>query len=204
STLSSYMSQAATRALPNDVVEKTKHVILDTLAAMISGSELPPGKFAIQFARAYKGEKIATIAASNLLCGPIEAALVNGMLAHSDETDDTHSFSQSHPGCSVVPAALAVGEQFGIDGTRFMRAVTLGYDIGTRVTITLGRLPYMAETHRSTHAICGTFGSAAAAACAANLTQQQMRWLLSYTGQQTSGLASWQRDTDHSEKAFDF
>lgn len=202
--LSAYMAEAGTRPLPNDVIEKTKHVILDTFAAMISGSELPPGKFAIQFARAYKGEKISTIAASNILCGPMEAALVNGMLAHSDETDDTHSFSQSHPGCSVVPAALAVGEQFGIDGPRFMRAVALGYDIGTRVTITLGRLPYMAETHRSTHALCGTFGSAAAAGCAANLNVQQMRWLLSYTGQQASGLASWQRDTDHIEKAFDF
>jgi 2-methylcitrate dehydratase PrpD len=204
SALSKYMSQAGTRELPNAVAEKTKQAILDTMAAMISGSELPPGKFAIQFAQAYKGEKISTIAASNILCGPMEAALVNGMLAHSDETDDTHSFSQSHPGCSVVPAALAVGEQFGIDGPRFMRAVALGYDIGTRVTITLGRLPYMAETHRSTHAICGTFGSAAAAACAANLSEKQMRWLLSYTGQQTSGLASWQRDTDHIEKAFDF
>ena len=204
STLSSYMSAAGARRLPDAAAEKTKHVIIDTLAAMISGSELPPGRFAIQFARNYKGEKIATVAASNVVCGPIEAALANGMLAHSDETDDTHSFSQSHPGCSVVPAALAAGEQFGIDGTRFMRAVALGYDIGTRVTITLGRLPYMAETHRSTHAICGTFGSAAAAACAANLSTQQMRWLLSYTAQQTSGIATWQRDTDHIEKAFDF
>jgi 2-methylcitrate dehydratase PrpD len=70
--------------------------------------------------------------------------------------------------------------------------------------MTLGRLPYMAETHRSTHALSGTFGSAAAAACAANLNGQQMRWLLSYTAQQASGLASWQRDTDHIEKAFDF
>src|SRR3989441_12239109 len=102
--------------------------------------------------------------------------MANGMLAHSDETDDTHPFSQSHPGASVVPAALAAGEQFGIDGTRFMRAVALGYDIGTRVTIALGSLSYMAETHRSTHAICGTFGSAAAAGCAANLTAKQMRW----------------------------
>jgi 2-methylcitrate dehydratase PrpD len=203
-TLSTYMSDAATRKLPDAVVEKTKHAILDTLAAMISGADLPPGRFAIQFARAYKGEKIATVAASNVLCGPIEAALANGMLAHSDETDDTHPFSQSHPGCSVVPAALATGEQFGIDGTRFLRAVALGYDIGTRITITLGRLPYMAETHRSTHALCGTFGSAAAAGCAANLSTQQMRWLLSYTAQQASGLASWQRDTDHIEKAFDF
>jgi 2-methylcitrate dehydratase PrpD len=204
STLASYMSEAATRKLPDAVIEKTKHVILDTLAAMISGSELPPGRFAIQFARGYKGEKTSTVAASNILCGPIEAALANGMLAHSDETDDTHPFSQSHPGCSVVPAALAVGEQSGIDGNRFLRAVALGYDIGPRVTITLGRLQYMAETHRSTHSLSGTFGSAAAAGCAAGLNAKQMRWLLSYTAQQASGLASWQRDTDHIEKAFDF
>ena len=79
---------------------------------MISGSQLPPGKFALGFARLYQGDKVATIPASNLLCGPIEAALVNGMLAHSDETDDTHPPSQSHPGCSVVPSALAAGEKF--------------------------------------------------------------------------------------------
>jgi 2-methylcitrate dehydratase PrpD len=203
-TLAAYMSEASARKLPDEVVEKTKHVVLDTFAAMISGSDLPPGRFAIQFARGYKGDRVSTVAASNVLCGPIEAALANGMLAHSDETDDTHPFSQSHPGCSVVPAALAVGEQSAIDGNRFLRAVALGYDIGPRVTITLGRLPYMAETHRSTHAISGTFGSAAAAGCAAGLNAKQMRWLLSYTAQQTSGLASWQRDTDHIEKAFDF
>jgi 2-methylcitrate dehydratase PrpD len=203
-TLSEYMAAAGSRALPEPVVEKTKHMILDTLAAAISGSDLPPGRFAITFARTYGGEKISTVVASNVLCGPIEAALANGMLAHSDETDDTHPPSQSHPGCSVVPAALAVGEKRDIDGQRLMRAVALGYDIGTRFTATLGKLQYMADTHRSTHALAGTFGSAAAAACAASLNAQQMRWLLSYTGQLASGLASWQRDTDHVEKSFDF
>ena len=137
-------------------------------------------------------------------CGPIEAALANGMLAHSDETDDTHPPSQSHPAASIVPSAMAMGEKFGVDGTRMIRSVVFGYDIGPRVTATLGKLQYMVATHRSTHALSGTFGSAAAAACAAGLKQQQMRWLLSYTAQQASGLASWQRDTDHIEKAFDF
>src|SRR5690242_9756334 len=145
--LSSYMGEAAARALPEEVTEKTKHLILDTLAAMISGSELPPGRFALQFARAYGGEKVATVVASNIVCGPIEAALANGMLAHSDETDDTHPPSQSHPGCSVVPAALAVGEKFGCDGVRFLRAVALGYDVGTRVSATLGKLQYMVASH---------------------------------------------------------
>jgi 2-methylcitrate dehydratase PrpD len=202
--LSTYMSEAAARGLPDGVVEKTKHMIVDTLAAMISGSELPPGRFAINFARAYKGDRIATVVGSNILCGPMEAALANGMLAHSDETDDTHPPSMSHPGCSTIPAALAAGERFNISGRQFLRAVALGYDIGTRVTATLGRLEYMSDTHRSTHAICGTFAAAAAAGCAANLNTRQMRWLLSYTAQQASGTAAWQRDTDHIEKAFDF
>jgi 2-methylcitrate dehydratase PrpD len=203
-TLSTYMAEAARRPLPDAVVEKTKHMILDTLAAAISGSELPPGQFAINFARSYGGERIAAVAGSTVVCGPIEAALANGMLAHSDETDDTHPPSQSHPGCSVVPAALAVGEKWGIDGQRFMRAVALGYDVGPRFTATLGKIQYMVESHRSTHALSGTFGSAAAAACAAGLNAQQMRWVLSYTAQLASGLASWQRDTEHVEKAFDF
>lgn len=202
--LSEYMAAAAARELPEAVVARCKEVILDTLAAMISGSELPPGRFAIRFARSYGGEKTSTVVASDLACGPIEAALANGILAHSDETDDTHPPSQSHPGCSVVPSALAVGEKFGIDGTRMLRAVALGYDIGPRVTETLGRIAFMTKTHLSTHAISGTFGSAAAASCAAGLNAQQMRWMLSYTAQQASGLASWQRDTDHIEKAFDF
>ncbi len=204
SRLSTYMSEAGDRELPEEVVEKTKEMILDTIAAMVSGSQLPPGRFAIQFARSYGDAKVASVAGSDVLCGPIEAALVNGMLAHSDETDDTHPASLSHPGCSVVPAALSAGERFGAAGMRFLRAVALGYDVGTRVTITLGESQYRVETHRSTHGIAGNFGAAAAAGCMARLNARQMRWLLSYAAQEASGLASWQRDTEHVEKAFDF
>src|SRR5215831_10487065 len=93
-TLSAYMAAARDRALPAEVVEKAKHHILDTLAAMISGSTLPPGKLGIEFARAHQGDKVATIPATNIVCGPMEAALANGLLAHSDETDDSHAPSQ--------------------------------------------------------------------------------------------------------------
>jgi 2-methylcitrate dehydratase PrpD len=203
-TVSAYMASAGNRTLPAEAAEKTKQHILDTLAAMISGSQLPPGKFDLKFAAAYAGAKTCTVVASNLLAGPMEAAMVNALLAHSDETDDTHPRSQSHPGASVVPSALAAGERFGISGARFVNAVALGYDIGTRFDMVLGKLQYMAKTHRSTHGLCANFGSAAAAGCAAGLDARQMRWLLSYAAQQASGLASWQRDIDHIEKAFDF
>lgn len=202
--LSSYMSGAAARALPAEAIEKAKQHILDTLAAMVSGAELAPGRVAIQFARSHPGEKVATVAASNIVCGPIQAAFSNALLAHSDETDDSHAPSQSHPGCSIVPAALAAGEQFGIDGPRFLRAVVLGYDVGPRVTMTIGVPGFQSANHLNTHAIAGTFGSAAAAGSAAGFNAQQMRWLLDYAAQQASGIKAWERDTDHIEKAFVF
>jgi 2-methylcitrate dehydratase PrpD len=203
-TLSAYMSDAANRPLPDEVVEKTKHHILDTLGAMVSGSKLLPGQRALQFAQAYGGKEISTVVASNIVCAPVEAALTNGMLAHADETDDSHSPSQSHPGCAVVPAAFATGEQFQISGTHLLRAVALGYDVGTRVTMTLGGQKFEVESHWSTHSIAPHFGAAAAAACAASLNAQEMRWMLGYTAQQSSGLGAWNRDPDHIQKAFLF
>jgi len=202
--LSTYMSAARSGSLPDEVLEKTKQHVLDTLAAMISGSELPPGRAALQFAHSYGGQEIATVVASHFLCGPIEAALTNGMLAHADETDDSHSPSQSHPGCAVIPAALAAGERFTINGAHFLRAVALGYDIGSRVTMTLGGQRFEVESHWSTHSIAPLFGAAAAASCAASLNAQQMRWMLGYTAHQSSGLGAWNRDTEHVQKAFHF
>src|SRR5437588_2658563 len=202
--LSIYMSEASGRALPDEVTEKTKQHVLDTLAAMISGSELPPGRTALQFAGAYGGKEVATVVASKILCGPIEAALTNGVLAHADETDNSHSPSQSHPGCAVVPAALAAGERFGISGTHFLRAAALGYDIGPRFTMTLGGQRFEAESHWSTHSISPLFGAAAAASCAAGLNAQQMRCMLGYTAHQSSGLGAWNRDTEHVPNAFHF
>ncbi|MCM3880292.1 MAG: MmgE/PrpD family protein [Vicinamibacterales bacterium] len=203
-TLSNYMAAAAERPLPPDVVEHVKLHVLDTFAAMISGTELAPGQAALRFAKASGGRDTATVVGSRLLAGPIDAALANGVLAHSDETDDSHGESQSHPGAGVVSAALAAGEQFGISGTRFMRAVALGYDVGTRVTIAMGGSDFRYESHKSTHAIAGAFGAAAAAASAAGLTAQQMRWVFDYTAQQSSGIGSWGRDADHIEKGFVF
>jgi 2-methylcitrate dehydratase PrpD len=204
SALSAYMSAAGTGAIPTEAAEHAKHHLLDTLASMISGSELLPGQAALRYIRSYGGKGAATIAASALTAGPIDAALANGVMAHADETDDSHNASRSHPGCAVVPAALAVGEELGIDGARFLRAITLGYDIGTRVVLAMGGFDFSYESSLATHSIAGTFGAAAAAACAADLDAREMRWALDYTAQQSSGIAAWRRDTDHIEKAFVF
>jgi len=202
--LSGYMAEAGTRALPDEVAEHAKHHLLDTLAAMVSGSELLPGQAALRYIRSHGGKGAATIVGSTLTAAAGDAALANGVMAHADETDDSHNASRSHPGCAIVPAALAAGEEFASDGARLLRAVTLGYDIGTRVVMAMGGFEFSYESSLSTHSIAGTFGAGAAATCAARLNAQQMRWALDYTAQQSSGIVAWRRDTDHIEKAFVF
>ena len=199
--LSEYMSGATERALPADVVRETRHHILDTIAAMVSGADLVPGRHALAFAREYGGEKIATIVASDVLMGPIEAAMVNGVLANADETDDNYSTGGAHPGCAVVPAALAIGEKYGVDGARFIRAVALGYDVGLRAFKLVAKGGVLSETHN----IVGTFGASAACGCAVALDTSRMRTLIDYASQQAgAGIGAWRQDTEHVEKSFMF
>ncbi|HEV3395987.1 MAG TPA: MmgE/PrpD family protein [Xanthobacteraceae bacterium] len=202
--LSAYMSEAGTRPLPADVAEHAKHHLVDTLAAMISGSQLPPGRAAERHVAAHGGKGGATVAGTMLTAAPLDAALANGVMARADETDDSHNASRSHPGCAIVPAALAAGEEFGADGGRLLRAVTLGYDVGPRVLMAMGGAEFSYASSLSTHSIGGTFGAAAAASCIAALDARQMCWALDYTAQQSSGIIAWRRDTDHIEKAFVF
>lgn len=202
--LSAYMASARERVLPLPALAETIHHVLDTVAAMISGAELPPGVAALRYARTLSGPAAASVLASNLRVAPIDAALINGILAHSDETDDSHGESQSHPGAAVVPAALALAQALNASGSHFLRAVALGYDVGPRVTMALGGVAFRNETRRSTHSIAGTFGAAATAGCVAALNAEQMRWLLDYASQQSSGFAVWGRDTDRIEKGFVF
>jgi 2-methylcitrate dehydratase PrpD len=201
--LSAYIASAPRKPLPPAVVEKTKHHFLDTIAAMVSGSRLAPGKKAIGYVRTLGGVKEACVIGSTIVTSAVNAALANGMLAHADETDDSHALSLTHPGCGIVPAALAMAERERRNGTALLHAVALGYDIGCRLTQSLDAYRFREDGH-STHSFGPMFGAAAAAGALAGLRERPVRHLLSFTAQQASGISCWMRDGEHIEKAFDF
>jgi 2-methylcitrate dehydratase PrpD len=201
--LAAYIARSPRRPLPREVAEKTKHHLLDTLAAMISGSRLLPGKKAISFVKTQGGAREAGVAGSRIVTSAVNAALANGMLAHADETDDSHAASLTHPGCGVVPGALAMAEREAAGGTALLRAVALGYDVCARLTLSLDPYQFREDGH-STHSFGPTFGAAAAAGALAGLREPAVRHLLSYAAQQASGVSCWMRDEQHVEKAFDF
>ena len=201
--LSTYIAQAGKKPLPAAVIEKTKHHILDTIAAMVSGAKLLPGRKGISFVSTLGGTKEACVIGSRLVTAAANAALANGMSAHADETDDSHAPSLTHPGCGIVPEALAVAEKEQQTGEALLRAVALGYDVGCRLTQSLDAYEFREDGH-STHSFGPMFGAAAASAALLGLKDSQVRHVLSYTAQQASGISCWMRDEEHIEKAFDF
>lgn len=201
--MADHIATALARPLPPEVEEKARLHLLDTLAAILSGAHLPAGLAGTRLVPRLGGPPEALAIGAGQLTGVVTAALANAMAAHADETDDSHVGGRFHPGCAIVPAALAMAEAGGASGQDLLRAIVLGYDIGARAVMAMG--VRSADSARfSTHSIGGNFGATAAAAALAGLDRRGAMHALSYAVQQCAGVPYWRRDSDHIEKAFDF
>jgi 2-methylcitrate dehydratase PrpD len=199
--LSKYISTATAKPIPEHVSQRAKLHLIDTFSAMISGSRLEPGKKAIAYIKTLGGTPEASVIGTKIKTTAQNAALANGMFGHADETDDTHPPSLTHPGTSVVPSALAISEKYRLSGAEMLRAIVLGYDICSRVLLTLKPMPFLRSGHHA-GATGQLFGASAAAGSLLKLSPLEVRYMLSYTGQQTSGLYTMFRDPEHIEKAY--
>ncbi|MYC28779.1 MAG: MmgE/PrpD family protein [Chloroflexi bacterium] len=202
-TLARYMVAAGKQGIPRNAALAARHRVLDSLGAVVSGARLKPGEMAINYIRLQGGTPESSVLATDIKTSAVNAALANGMFGHADETDDFEPVTKSHPGCSVVPAALAMAERAGSSGEDLIRAVALGYDLCCRFLLAL-EPDSVRGGHRSAEGTSSTMGSVGAAAAIAGLDEAGMRYALSYAAQQVSGIWSWVRDAEHVEKAFDF
>jgi len=198
---SAYIAGALKRKLPAEVAARAKNHIVDTFAAIVSGSRLVPGKRILAYVKPLGGARDAGVIGTRHVTTVLNAALANGTCGHADETDDTHPPTRTHPGTSVVPAALAVAEQHALGGELLLRAIVLGYDICARTLIALHPRKFV-PTGRHAGATGQIFGAAAASAALLKLDARKVRYALSYTLEQTAGVTTMFRDTEHIEKAY--
>ncbi len=199
--LSSYIAGAIKKPLPPEVVERAKVHLVDTFAAIISGSRLLPGKKASAYVRSQGGKPVASVFGSRIVTSAPNAAFANGMCAHADETDDCHPTTRTHPGSGTVPAVIAISERDRLTGTAALRAMVLGYDIGARLILAITEHHFRNTGHQPS-IFARLFSAAVAAGALLKLDKRQVRYLMSYTAQQAAGMATVLRDTEHIEKAF--
>jgi len=178
--------------LPQEVLEKAKIFFLDWIGSAINGAGEAPTKMALAVAKELKGEEESTALADMSRNSCLMAALVNGISSHVVEMDDGHRKGIYHPGAPVFSAMLPLAEKLNLSGKRFIEAVVVGYEIGVRSAVAVGRSHYR---YWHTTGTCGTFGAAAGAAKLLSLDKSQTTWAIGNAGTQASGL--WEFLTDN-------
>jgi len=178
-------------AIPKEVRQRIKLLVLDALGCGIYGADLEWSRIL----QRRLGELDATRAcavwgAAQGLSAP-HAALVNGTQVQGFELDDTHLLGVLHTGAVVLPALIPVAEtRPGMSGREFMAAAVAGYEVGPRVGICMGNEHIAQGWHSG--ATVGVFAAAAGAARGLKLDAGKTVHALGIAGTQSSGLMAAQ------------
>ncbi len=161
--LSEFAAGLSLAKLPDEVTARARALVLDLVGNMVRArqdAESTPALLTAVTALGLAGGS-AGVFADDAGYSPAGAALVNGVLAHSLDFDDTHAAGSLHPGAPVIPAALAAAELAGVDGATTLAAIVAGYEVTCRIALALPAGAHYARGFHPT-ATCGVFGAAAA------------------------------------------
>ena len=165
--------------------------ILDVIGNSIAATNQPATQVVNNIVKSWAGPADSfAIGASKLPAAA--AALLNGTLAHAMDFDDTHLPSVLHPSASVVPAALAVGTKLGSKPTEVLDAITFGIEVTCRLGMAgfdrkLGNSVFFERGFHAT-SICGTLGSAVAAAMLMKLNADEITSAIGISASMGAGL----------------
>ncbi len=145
--------------LPVSVIDRAKLVLLDTVAAILGGSQTFEIENLTYLASQWSTAKSSTIFGYTKLADPHWASLVNATAGTSTELDEGNAYAKGHPAIHTIPAALALAEELDSTGRDVLLSIVLGYEVAARVGTACD---LRNGTHP--HGTWGTLGAAAAAA----------------------------------------
>ena len=148
--------------LPAAVQERARLCLLDDLGALLAGLAAPIASISAGVARRAWGGDEATIVVDGARASVAGAAFANASAANGTDIDDCALYTWGHPGAQLFPAALAVAECGALPGAELLAGMVVGYEVAFRA----GRCMHDAEAY---YRSCGSWGSLACAAAAANL-----------------------------------
>src|SRR3989442_9303508 len=148
-------------ALADEARHYARRHLLDTVGVMMAGAGGEVASRAEAVLAAVRPAGRIPVPGRARRADLLDAAFLAGTAAHGIELDDGFRQGSVHPGCVVVPAALALGYDRGIAGSALIEAIVAGYE----VTIAIGRACHPELRQRGFHptGAVGVFGAAAAA-----------------------------------------
>ena len=157
-----FVTETRWETLPAEVQEKARMCLLDNLGATLAGTLTRVSQICADYAQVTWPSERATILLHGKSASAVGAAFANAAAANGIDTDDGLQYAWGHGGAQIFPAALAVAEARDLDGARFLAGMVVGYEVAHR----FGRCWH--DDH-DVYQACGSWGSVASAATAANL-----------------------------------
>src|SRR5476649_2749856 len=186
-----FVSGLRYEAIPAEVRERIKLLILDAFGCALYGAHLEWCRILQQtLAKLDRDGSCAVWGTRQRLSAP-HAALANGTQVQGFELDDVHRAGVLHVGAVVLPALIAIAEMRRIlDGREFLTAAVAGYEIGPRVGLCMGPEHIGQGWHSG--ATVGVFSATAGAARGLGLDAAKTVHALGIGGTQAAGLMAAQ------------
>ncbi|MEM9681704.1 MAG: MmgE/PrpD family protein [Pseudomonadota bacterium] len=171
--LATFVSGLTYDAIPGDVRQRIKLLILDSLGCALYGTKLEWTDILLRTLESvdHTTDGCQVWGMDKRLSAP-HTALVNGTMVQGFELDDVHRKGVLHVGAVTLPALIAITEmKRNLTGRDFLTAAVAGYEIGPRVGICMGQEHIGQGWHSG--ATLGVFSAAAGAAAGLRLLSQK-------------------------------
>ena len=128
--MTSYAQELKFEDIPQDVVERAKHFILDAIGCALGASKSPPAIIAQASAKEISSTTPSKVLGSAEPTSPDLAAFVNGaMIRYLDYNDTYTGYTTCHPSDMVGPALAAASAKPNGNGKDVILGTVLGYEI---------------------------------------------------------------------------
>jgi 2-methylcitrate dehydratase PrpD len=185
-----FVSGLRYEAVPREVRERIKLLMLDSLGCALYGAHLQWCRILQRTLKKLDSSTACRVWGTAQRLSAPHAALANGTQVQGFELDDVHREGVLHVGAVVLPALAAVAELRGISGREFLTAAVAGYEVGPRVGLCMGPEHIGQGWHSG--ATLGVFSAGAGAARGLKLDAEKTVHALGIAGTQAAGLMAAQ------------
>ena len=173
-------------SVPPAVVDLAREHLLDAIGIALASSTWDFGRAVLRGASELGEGRQASAIGSGTRLPAASAALVNGVLAHGLDFDDTHIGAIYHASAQAMAACLAAGQANDSTGREVLTAFIAAIEVGCRLAM-VGAGAFHDRGFHPT-ALCGTFAAATAAGRLSRANRQQLVWALGLCGSQAAGI----------------
>jgi 2-methylcitrate dehydratase PrpD len=170
--LARFVGAYTTTAIPAVVTARAKHLILDAIGIALASTAYDFAHRAMTAVSGLAGSGDFAVIGMPARLPLRDAALINGILVHGLDFDDTHSGGVIHATASVLPTVLAVGAQQRANGREMLAVYVLGIEVAARLGAVAKGAFHQVGFHPT--GLIGAFACALAAGRLMGLNEKQL------------------------------